>query len=148
MDELNPYAAPTAQPVIEKDPHPSGYRVYVGVNLLYAVAILLFLLVLLLGGSIRLAAPDLLVLGIFLAPLVSFASVAMGYSQVFRYWRFVQALIAGVLLVFCLQDAERGALVGVGLFMTLANMLSLLTSSHFHVLKQLQGCPSGVVQPG
>lgn len=148
MDEFNPYAPPAASAVLEKDASPPGYRVYLGVNVLYAVLIMLFFLILLLGGRIRFAAPDLLVTGIFLAPLVSCWSVVMGYSRVFRFWRFVQALIAGVLLVFCLQDLGRGALAGIGLFMTLANVLSLMTSSRFHLLRQANSRFTGVVQKG
>jgi hypothetical protein len=102
----------------------------------------------LVGGSIRLAAPDLLVVGVFLAPLLSCWMVVANYAHVFRYWRFVQALIAGLLLLFCLDDLSRGALAGVGLFMALVNALSLITSSRFYLLKRAATQPVGVVQNG
>lgn len=148
MDELNPYASPAASSVDDVRGSPPGYRLYLGLNLLYAVPILAILLILLLGGRVSFAVPDLLVIGIFLAPLISCGLVVANYAQVFRYWRFAQALIAGVLLLFCLEDLGRGALVGVGLFMTLVNVLSLITSSHFYLLKQAATQPAGVVQRG
>jgi hypothetical protein len=148
MDEFNPYAPPAARSVVVSADRPSGYRLYLVLNLLYAAFVGVCLLVLLMGGSIRLAVPDLLVVGIFLAPLLSCWIVVMNYAQVFRYWRFVQALIAGVLLLFCLEDLDRGALVGVGLFMALVNALSLIASSHIYLLKQAPTQPAGVVQKG
>lgn len=148
MDEFNPYASPATCSVVVPAARPSGYRLYLALHLLYAVLVGVCLLVLLMGGSIRLAMPDLLVVGIFLAPLLSCWMVVANYAQVFRYWCFVQALIAAVLLLFCLDDLGRGALVGIGLFMTLVNALSLLTSSHFYLLKQAVMQPTGVVQNG
>jgi hypothetical protein len=105
-------------------------------------------LILLSGGRIRLAVMDLLVVGIFIAPLISCWLVVANYPEAFRYWRFVQALITGVLLVFCLEDLGRGTLAGIGLFMTLTNALSLIASSHFHLRKQSVTQPAGVVQNG
>lgn len=148
MDEFNPYASPAALSTDAADLSPSGYRLYLALNLLYAVLIIACLLILLLGGRVGLAVHDLLVIGIFLAPLISCGLVMADYPQVFRYWRFVQALIAGMLLLFCLEDMQRGALVGVGLFMTLTNALSLLASSHFYLLKQAASRPTGAVQKG
>jgi hypothetical protein len=148
MDEFNPYASPAARSVVVTASGPSGYRLYLVLNLLYAALVGVFLLVLLVGGNIRLAVPDVLVVGIFIAPLLSCWMVVANYARVFRYWRFVQALIAGVLLLFCLEDLSRSALVGVGLFMTLVNSLSLITSSHFYLLKHAAMQPAGVVQKG
>lgn len=148
MDEFNPYASPATSAVMAQVPRTSGYRLYLVLNLLYAGFLGVCLLALLLGGSISLAVPDMLVVGIFLAPLLSCWMVVANYAQAFRYWRFVQALIAAVLLLFCLDDLGRGALVGVGLFMTLVNALSLITSSHFYLLKQAAAQPVGVVQNG
>ena len=148
MDEFNPYAPPATRADLIHVPITPCYRLYLVLNLLYAGVLGIFLLVLLVGGSIRLAVPDMLVVGIFLAPLLSCWMVVANYTQAFRYWRFAQALIAGVLLLFCLDDLGRGALVGIGLFMTLVNALSLITSSHFFLLKQAAKKPVGVVQNG
>jgi|GEM_PF-6044392 hypothetical protein len=148
MDEFNPYASPATSSDVMQVPRTSGYRLYLVLNLLYAGLLGVCLLVLLVGGSIRLAVPDMLVVGIFLAPLLSCWMVVANYAQAFRYWRFAQALIAGVLLLFCLDDLGRGALVGIGLFMTLVNALSLITSSHFYLLKQAAVEPAGSVQNG
>lgn len=148
MDELNPYASPTADSVVELPSRPLGYRLYLAINLLYAGLTLMALLILLSGGRIRLAVMDLLVVGIFIAPLISCWLVVANYPKAFRYWRFVQALIIGVLLVFCLEDLGRGTLAGIGLFMTLANAMSLIASSHFHLRKQSVTQPAGVVQNG
>jgi hypothetical protein len=148
MDEFNPYAPPAAGSVVVPTALLSGYRLYLVLNGLYAALVGVCLLVLLVGGSIRLAAPDLLVVGVFLAPLLSCWMVVANYAHVFRYWRFVQALIAGLLLLFCLDDLSRGALAGVGLFMALVNALSLITSSRFYLLKRAATQPVGVVQNG
>lgn len=148
MDEFNPYASPVADSGVVSVDRSSGRRLYLILNLVYAVLVGIGLLFLLLGGSISLALADLLVVGIFLAPLLSFWLVMANYARVFRYWRFVQALIAGVLLLFCLVDLGRGALVGVGLFMALVNVLSLIFSSHFYLLNQRSTQLPGGVQSG
>ncbi|WP_445937046.1 hypothetical protein, partial [Pseudomonas sp.] len=57
-----------------------GYRLYLVLNLLYAGLLGICLLVLLVGGSIRLAVPDMLVVGIFLAPLLSCWMVVANYT--------------------------------------------------------------------
>ncbi|PTS85119.1 hypothetical protein DBR00_04790 [Pseudomonas sp. HMWF032] len=148
MDEFNPYAPPAAHPAAELPSRPSGYRLYLACNLLYAALTFVALLMLLSGGRIRLAVTDLLVVGIFIAPVISCWLVAASYSKAFRYWRFVQALITAVLLVFCLDDLGRGTLAGIGLFMTLINALSLLAASHFYLRQQAVARPASVVQNG
>lgn len=71
MDEFNPYAPPATRADLIHVPSTPGYRLYLVLNLLYAGLLGICLLVLLVGGSIRLAVPDMLVVGIFLAPLLS-----------------------------------------------------------------------------
>lgn len=136
MDERNPYAAPAASLGTTRRVNPPGYGLYLGCNLLYALLMLGSLAILLLGGRIALEWSHLLVIGIFLAPLVSCLLVVGEYSRLFARWRWLQGLLCAVLLLFCLQDLARVALLGIGVFMTLVNLFSLLASSHFQRLRQ------------
>jgi hypothetical protein len=143
MDERNPYAAPAASLGTSRRVNPPGYGLYLGLNLLYALLMLGCLAILLLGGRIAIEGAHLLVVGIFLAPLVSCLLVVGEYPRLFARWRWLQGLLCAVLLLFCLQDLARLALLGIGVFMTLVNLFSLLASGHFQRLRQAAHTPLG-----
>ncbi|MNZ90574.1 hypothetical protein D3C78_1095390 [compost metagenome] len=134
MDEFNPYAPPRSRVFDPRAvaPWPSGYALYRWLNLLYGAVMGLALLVLVSGGRLQALPSHLLVVAIFLAPLLSFALVRARQRQAFHRWRWFQAAGCGVLLLFCLQDVVgSGMLNRVGLFMTLANLLSLGAGQYF-----------------
>lgn len=133
MDEFNPYAPPRCGAPAPLPPAaPRGFRAYCLVNWLYAAAMLLALLILLRSGTLRAELHHLLVVAICLAPLVSFALVLGRCTAPFLRWFWVQGLGSAGLVLLCLLDLSEGrGLRGIGVFMTLANVLALFAGAHF-----------------
>ncbi|MBV2133476.1 hypothetical protein KRX52_11815 [Pseudomonas sp. MAP12] len=145
MDEFNPYAPPRSRDPAPLDPTaaPPGFAAYRWLNWLYAGVMLVALLILLGGGTLRAEFSHLLVVAIFLAPSLSFALVLARREAWFRRWYWVQGLGSAVLLLFCFLDITGGhGLRGIGVFMTAVNAAALFAGEHFLRVRGTPGLPA------
>ena len=137
MDEFNPYAPPRSGDPGPRSGEPRGFLAYCLVNWLYAGVMLCALLILLRSGTVRAEFHHLLVVAIFLAPVLSFVLVLRRCTTQFRHWFWVQGLGSAGLVLLCLLDLTEGrGLRGIGVFMTLANVMALYAGAHFMALRE------------